>query len=309
MKPATPSMTLQDWGLLVFLSVLWGGSFMFVGFAVRELSPLLIVLSRVVIAAAILLPVHWLLHGPLPHDARSWVSFAGVSITNNVIPFTLFTVGQSMISSGLASVINATTPLFAFSILALAGHEPFSVRKIIGLAIGVTGVAVIKGLAPFGGGAEALGIFLCLLAAVSYGFGSLWAKLRLMQVPPLTASTGQLLCSSVLMGVLVLMFDDATLLAGVSATGWSAILGLAVLSTALAYIVFFRLVIHAGPANANLVTMLIPVSAILLGYLVLDETLKPREIIGTLIIILALVVIDGRAMKWLKRSRPGDHAA
>lgn len=309
MKTAAPVMNLQDWGLLVFLSLLWGGSFMFVGLAIKEMSPFLIVLSRVVIAAAILLPVHWLLQGPLPCDARSWISFAGVSVTNNIIPFTLFTVGQSMISSGLASVINATTPLFTLSILALAGLESFSARKVIGLVFGLAGVAVIKGMTPFGSGTEALGILLCLLAAVSYGFGSLWAKQRLMQVPPLTASTGQLLCSSLLMGVIVVVFDDVRPIAGVSATGWSAILGLAVLSTAVAYIVFFRLITHAGPANANLVTMLIPVSAILMGYLVLDEKLKSNEIAGALIIILALVIIDGRALTWLNRSGVGENTA
>ncbi len=301
MKSTSPTMNLQDWGLLIFLSILWGASFMFIGLAVKELPPLLIVVCRVAIASAILLPIHWMLQGPLPRDARSWVSFAGMSITNNIIPFTLFAVGQSMISSGLASVINATTPLFAFSILALTGREVFSMRKIIGVIIGLAGVAVLKGVKLLGGGAETLGIFLCLLAAVSYGFGSLWAKLRLMDIPPMTTATGQLLCSTVFAGILVLLFDDPSRLADVSATGWSALLGLAAFSTALAYIVFFRLITHAGPANANLVTMIIPVSAILLGYFVLSENLELREIIGAAVIIVALAIIDGRILSLFQR--------
>lgn len=301
MKSTSPTMNLQDWGLLIFLSILWGASFMFIGLAVKELPPLLIVVCRVAIASAILLPIHWMLQGPLPRDARSWVSFAGMSITNNIIPFTLFAVGQSMISSGLASVINATTPLFAFSILALTGREVFSMRKIIGVIIGLAGVAVLKGVKLLGGGAETLGIFLCLLAAVSYGFGSLWAKLRLMDIPPMTTATGQLLCSTAFAGILVLLFDDPSRLADVSATGWSALLGLAAFSTALAYIVFFRLITHAGPANANLVTMIIPVSAILLGYFVLSENLELREIIGAAVIIVALAIIDGRILSLFQR--------
>jgi drug/metabolite transporter (DMT)-like permease len=296
MKPASLAMDLQDWGLLIFLSILWGGSFMFIGLAVKELSPLMIVLCRVVIAAAVLLPFHFLLQGPLPRDRRSWMSFAGMSITNNVIPFMLFATGQSMITSGLASVINATTPLFGFAILAIAGHETFSVRKIIGVFIGLAGVMVLKGVNLFGGGSESFGIFLCLLAAVSYGFGSLWARIRLMTIPPMTTAAGQLTCSSVFMAVLVAFFGEPAELAGLSATGWIAILGLAVFATALAYIVFFRLITHAGPANANLVTMLIPVSAILMGYAVLSEALEAREIVGALIIVGALAIIDGRAL-------------
>lgn len=296
MKPASPAMDLQDWGLLIFLSILWGGSFMFIGLAVKELSPLMIVLCRVVIAAAVLLPFHWLLQGALPRDGRSWVSFAVMSITNNVIPFMLFATGQSMITSGLAAVVNATTPLFGFAILALAGHETFSARKIIGVFIGLVGVMVLKGVNLFGGGSESLGIFLCLMAAASYGFGSLWARMRLMTIPPMTTAAGQLICSSVFMAVLVALFGEPAELAGLSATGWIAILGLAVFATALAYIVFFRLITHAGPANANLVTMLIPVSAILMGYAVLSEALEAREIVGALVIIGALAIIDGRVL-------------
>jgi drug/metabolite transporter (DMT)-like permease len=301
MKSIPRAMDVQDWGLLVFLSILWGGSFMFVGIAVKELSPLLIVLCRVVIAALVLMPFHWLLQGPLPRDRQSWIGFAGMSITNNVVPFLLFATGQSMITSGLASVINATTPLFAFTILALAGHEMFSLRKIIGVVVGLFGVVVLKGVNLFAGGSETLGIFLCLLAAVSYGFGSLWAKQRLMNTPPMTTSTGQLICSSVFVVILVLLFGEPAALANVSTTGWSALFGLALFSTALAYIVFFRLITHAGAGNAQLVTMLIPVSAILMGYVVLAEAVEPLEIAGALIIIGALAIIDGRVLELFRK--------
>lgn len=290
-------MTAQDWGLLVLLSVLWGGTFLFVGLAVRELPPLVIVLARVWIAAAALLFLHRLLQGPLPRDSRSWVSFAVMAFINNVIPFTLFTYGQTMVTGGLAAVINATTPFFALSILAMASEERFELRKIFGLMIGIFGVAVIKGFTLLGEGTQSLGILLCLVASASYGFASLWAKKRLMRIPPLTIATGQLTCSAIYMAVIAFVLDRPSLLLAASPLSWLALVGLAILSTALAYIVYFRLVTHAGPSNAQLVTMLIPVSAILMGYAVLSETLEIREIVGAAIIIFALAIIDGRVLR------------
>jgi drug/metabolite transporter (DMT)-like permease len=290
-------MNAQDWALLVLLSVLWGGSFLFVGIAIRELPPLVIVLARVWIAALALLSLHVALQGPLPRDRQSWFSFAVMSFINNVIPFTLFTYGQMMASAGLAAVINATTPFFALSILAMAGEEPFEWRKVLGLGVGVFGVAVIKGFTLLGEGTQSLGILLCLGATMSYGFASLWAKKRLMLIPPLTIATGQLTCSTLYMTVIAFALDRPALLLGATGLTWLALCGLALLSTALAYIVFFRLVTHAGPANAQLVTMLIPVSAIIMGYVLLSETLEPREITGAAIIIAALAIIDGRLFR------------
>ncbi len=296
MRSPSIRMTAQDWGLLVLLSVLWGGSFLFVGLAIRELPPLVIVLARVWLAAAALLLLHRLLQGPLPRDGRSWVSFAVMAFINNIIPFTLFTYGQTMVTGGLAAVINATTPFFALSFLAMAGEERFELRKVFGLMIGVLGVAVIKGFSLLGEGTQSLGILLCLAASASYGFASLWAKKRLMRMPPLTIATGQLTCSAVYMAVIAFVFDTPALLFDASSLSWLALCGLALLSTALAYIVYFRLVTHAGPANAQLVTMLIPVSAILMGYALLSETLEVREIVGAAIIIVALAIIDGRVL-------------
>jgi drug/metabolite transporter (DMT)-like permease len=297
MKSASPVMNLQDWGLLVFLSILWGGSFMFIGIAVKELPPLVVVLVRVWMAASALLALHLTLLGPLPLDRRSIVSFAVMALINNVIPFIFFAYGQTMIAAGLAAVINATTPFFAVSTLAMAGEDRFLPHKVAGIATGVVGVAVLKGFDLQANSAQSLGILLCLLAAASYGLASLWAKKRLMQIPPLTIATGQLLCSTVYMTVIAFALDRPALLFEASAQAWLALVALAMLSTALAYVVYFRLVTHAGPANAQLVTMLVPVSAILLGYFVLAEALELREIAGAAIIIAALVIIDGRVLR------------
>jgi drug/metabolite transporter (DMT)-like permease len=301
MPPASTPIALRDWGLLLFLSVLWGGSFLFVGIAVKDLPPLVIVMARVVIAAAALLPFHLVMIGGLPRDARSWINFAGMSLLNNIIPFTLIVTGQTMIASGLASVINATTPLFGAAILAVAGEEKLIPRKIAGLLAGIIGVIILTGVTAADAGSQTAGILLVLGASASYGLSSLWAKRRLSGIAPLTLATGQLVCSSVVMTILAFTFDQPSTLLAASRESWMALLALALLATSLAYIVFFRILARAGPANVLLVTMLIPVSAIAMGYAVLNETLELREIVGALIIIGALAIIDGRVFR--KRDR------
>ena len=306
MPPASTHMSFRDWGLLLFLSFMWGGSFLFVGIAVRDLPPLVIVMARVSIAAAALLPFHLVMIGGLPRDRRSWINFAGMALLNNIIPFTLIVTGQTMIASGLASVINATAPLFGAAFLALAGDERLVPRKLAGLVTGLIGVGVLKGTALLDSDGQSLGILLCLGAAASYGLSSLWAKRRLSGIAPLTLATGQLVCSSLVMTILAFAFDRPSALLTASFESWMALLALALLATSFAYIVFFRIIARAGPANVLLVTMLIPVSAIMMGYVVLHETLEPREIIGALIIIGALVIIDGRVFRKL---RSGNYPA
>ncbi len=290
----TPSIDLRSWGLLLLLSIVWGGSYLFVAIAVRDLSPLVIVMARVMIAAAVLLPLHFMLIGPLPTSRTAWVAILGMSVCNNVIPFTLIVTGQTMIASGLASVINATTPLFAVSFIAAAGFEPLVRRKVIGIVIGILGVAVLKGGTIFGAGSQSIGILLCLGAAASYGLGSLWARAKLKGIPPLTAATCQLLGSSAIMAVLASSFSSPSQLLEASQESWLALVGLAVISTSIAYLLFFKIIERSGPANVQLVTMMIPPSAIAMGYVFLGETLEVQEIIGALIIIGALAVIDGR---------------
>jgi drug/metabolite transporter (DMT)-like permease len=296
MKSQSTQIALGDWALLVLLSVIWGGSYLFVGIAVKELSPLTIVMARVMLAAASLLPIHFVLVGGLPRSARVWRTLIGLSILNNIIPFLLIVNGQTMIAAGLASVINATTPLFGVGFIAAAGLEPLVRRKLAGLVIGVAGVAVLKGGSLFDSESQSLGILLCLGAAASYGLGSLWARMTLRDVAPLSAATGQLLVSSLIMAVLGFGFGEPAELLQASLASWLALLGLSLLATSFAYIIFFRVVARAGPANVLLTTMMIPLSAIIMGYAVLGERLDAREILGAVIIIGALVIIDGRAL-------------
>ena len=293
------TIDLRSWALLLFLSILWGGSYLFIGTAVKELSPLVIVLARVAIAAAVLLPIHFAVLGRLPGDAKSWLAFAGMSLLNNIIPFTLIVTGQTMIAGGLASVINATTPMFGAAFLAASGEGRLVARKAAGMIAGVLGVAVLHGTALPELGGQTLGILLCLAAAASYGLSGLWAKWYLKGIPPLTMASGQLLISTVVMSAIAFAFDRPSALLAASPRGWAALLGLAILSTALAYIVFFRIIGRSGAANVLLVTMLIPVSAIVMGYFILGEAVQAREIVGALIIGAALAIIDGRFLNLL----------
>jgi drug/metabolite transporter (DMT)-like permease len=291
---ASPAIVNADWLLLILLSLIWGGSYIFIGIAVKELPTLLIVFVRVALATAILLPVHWLWQGALPTDARSWVSFAGLSLTNNIIPFTLIVYGQHSITASLASVLNATTPFFGLLVLSIAGAEVLTGRKIISLLLGLLGVAVLRGVNFTDLNQETIGILACLGASLSYGMGSLWQKKRVMGTPPVTAATGQLICSTIIMGVLSFALSTPLQLASTSGSTWLALILLAAVSTSFAYLLFFKIITRSGPMAANLVTMMIPVSAIIMAALWLGERITAQEVGGALLIGLGLLVYDGR---------------
>ncbi len=290
----------QAWLMLAGLALIWGGSFMFVGIAVKELPALLIVFARLGIAAAILLPLHWIFQGALPRDSKTWLVCAGMSILNNVLPFTAISWGQHYISGGLASVINATTPMFGAAFMALFALEKLTLRKGLALALGFIGVALLK-QGKFGDlGAQSLGILAVVFASACYGLSSVWAKKYLMVIAPMTIATCQLLSSAAMMLVLVFTFSTPSLYLRASPQTWVALFGLAALSTSIAYLIFFRINKRSGPSFVVLVTMLVPVSAILLGYVVLNEHLSLNELLGALIILCALLIIDGRMLKKLR---------
>jgi drug/metabolite transporter (DMT)-like permease len=297
-------MDARDWMLLILLSILWGGSFFFAGVAVKELPPLTIVLARVALAALLLIPLHLALVGRLPTGAAAWWPFLVMGVLNNVVPFSLIVIGQRDIASGLASVINATTPLFTVVVMAAFGEERLLARKVVGVLVGLAGVAVLRGFSPLSlADAQTVGIGLCLAAALSYGFSGLWGRRRLAGVPPMTSATCQLVSSSLVMTVLAAVVEQPWTLPVPSTATLLAIVGFAALSTALGYIVFFQILVRSGASNVMLVTLLIPISAILLGHLVLGEQIKPREIVGALVIGSSLLIIDGRVLALLAPRR------
>jgi drug/metabolite transporter (DMT)-like permease len=223
-----------------------------------------------------------------------------MGLLNNVVPMSLIAFGMTTVSSGLASVLNATTPLFTTLLLAAAGDEPLTPRRLTGVMCGVVGVAFLQAPAMVHPTGTAIGVLLCLIAAFSYGLAGLWARRRLAGVHPLVAATGQLMVSGAVMAVLALAVERPWLLPTPVATSWLAIVGLGVLSTAVAYILFFQIVTLSGASNVMLVTLLIPLPAIFLGRTVLGETLETHQLAGAAIIAVALVIIDGRLASGLR---------
>jgi drug/metabolite transporter (DMT)-like permease len=289
----------RDWSLLALLSVLWGGSFFFNGVLLRELPPLTVVLLRVALAAIMLLPLLRVYGIAFPRGLAGWKPYLAIGLLNNVLPFSLVVMGQTYIPSGLASILNATTPLFTVVVMAAAGDEKLHARRVAGVVVGLIGVIILRGQDLGLTTGQGVGILLCLAGAFSYGLAALFARRRLSDSPPLATATFQLLASSMMMTVIVAVFERPWRLPMPGATTWLAMIGLAALSTALAYIVFFQILRRSGSTNVMLVTLLIPVTAILLGHLVLGESLSLRQMIGALVIGSALLLIDGRVLKFM----------
>jgi len=296
----TPSLSISatDWLLLILLSVLWGGAFYFAKVAVLEIPTLTLVFGRVAIAAAVLLVLTQLMRTPLPRDRETWQILGVMAVLNNVLPFTLIVWAQIHISVGLASILNATSPLFSvFVAHALTADDKLSGGRVVGLIAGFIGVVLLIGPDLLGElGAHLWAQIACLAAACSYAFGAVYSR-RLRGLQPITVATGQLTMSAVLLLPIVLIFDTPGIVMSVSRAALWALLALAVLSTAFAYLIYFRLIARAGATNALLVTFLIPVSAILLGMALLSEQLALHQLAGMIAIFAGLAAIDGRAAR------------
>jgi drug/metabolite transporter (DMT)-like permease len=309
---AAGTMAPREWAMLVALAILWGGSFFFNGVAVRELPAFTLVWLRVAVAAVTLLAVTRLTGERLPRNLDAWTAFAGMAILNNVLPFVLIVWGQHRIASGLASILNATTPLFTVLIANwLMPDERLTPLKIVGVVVGFAGAAVMVGpdaLAGLNGGIVAQ--IACLGGALSYAFAGIYGRrFRRMGVPPLATATGQVITSAVLLLPVMLLVDEPWTLPMPHAATLMAVLGVGVLSTALAYVLYFRILAAAGATNLLLVTFLIPVSAVLLGALVLGEVLLARQFLGMALIGAGLAFIDGRLPRLLLGKRKVVKAA
>jgi drug/metabolite transporter (DMT)-like permease len=319
----------REWALLIILSILWGGSFFFAEVALEALPPLSVVFARVAIGALALLVLVHATGLRLPREFRLWRAFFVMGALNNLIPFSLIVWGQTEITGGLAAILNATTPLFTV-VLAhiLTRDERLTPAKLAGVAAGFLGVAIMIGPEVLGGlgtgglGTGGLGIgglgigglgigglgigglgiavlaqLAVLAAALSYAFAGIYGR-RFRDTPPLVTATGQVTASTILLCPLALMVDQPWNLAVPGPMILGALLGLGLLSTAAAYVIYFRILASAGATNLLLVTFLIPVSAILLGVMVLSEQLTAAQLAGMGLIALGLAAIDGRVLRW-----------
>ncbi|MGE0503039.1 MAG: DMT family transporter [Rhizobiaceae bacterium] len=297
-------MSAREWAMLLALGIVWGGSFFFAKVAVVEMHPLALVLLRVGIAAAAL---HlWLVARGLSFRLAFpfWGWLLALGLLNNVLPFSLIFAGQVHLGAGVASVLNATTPFWTALIAnAATQDEKLSLNKVAGIGLGIAGTAAMIG--PDLGDAASGPIWpkIALIgASVSYALALMIAK-RLSVLPPPVVATAQLTVSTLVMTPVVLVVGAHAGLTAVATTVWAAVLGLALISTAFAYLLYFSIVRSAGATNASLVTLIVPASAILLGVGLLGERIEAYEIVGMAIIAAGLVIIDGRILNRICRNK------
>jgi len=296
-------MGKAEWGLLLLLSVIWGGSFFVSKIALAEVPPFTLVFSRVFLAASSLYLIIRLYGQKLGLSLPMIAVFFGMGLLNNLIPFSLIFYGQTQIASGLASILNATTPIFTVIVAhALTRDEKINPAKFAGIILGIIGVTVMLWKDMTGGfNLSVLAMLACLGAALSYAFASVYGrKLNAMDISPLVGAFGQVSASMVMILPIMILVDKPWTLAVPSLPIIGAILALGLICTALAYVIFFRILARGGATNISLVALLIPVSAVLLGAVFLGERLSWAHFCGMGLIGLGLVVLDGRVFKFFK---------
>jgi drug/metabolite transporter (DMT)-like permease len=300
-------MNRGDWTILVVLALIWGGAFFFIGVAVRHVPPLTYVLLRLSIGAAGLWTYLAVRGERISLPRQVWGSILLLALLNNALPFALFGWSQTHIASGLASILNATTPIWGVLVAHfLTQDERMTPRKVAGVLLGFGGVAVMIGPSLLSSlGTSALAQLACVTASLSYALAAVWARrFRRLGISPFSVTTGQLTAGALVMLPVAMIVDRPWTHAMPPLSAWAAIGALALLCTALGYVLYFRLIDHAGATNALLVTLLVPPVAILLGALFLSETLAPQDFAGLALIAVGLAAIDGRLVTALRRRRP-----
>jgi drug/metabolite transporter (DMT)-like permease len=299
-------MNRGDWLILLALALIWGSAFFFISVAVHAIAPLTYVWLRLTIASAGLWLFLWWKGDRIALPRSVWGSIILLALLNNAIPFALFGWGQTHIASGLASILNATTPIWGVVVAhVFTRDERMSPRKIGGVLLGFGGVATMIGPTLLSNlGTSALAQLACVAASLSYAFAAVWARrFRRMGLPPMTVTTGQLTAGAMVMLPVALVVDQPWTGSFPGLAPLAALSALALLCTAFAYVLYFRLIDHAGATNALLVTLLVPPTAILLGALFLGEALAAQDFLGLGLIALGLAAIDGRLLSLL-RPRP-----
>lgn len=304
-------MSAATWSMLVLLSLLWGGSFFFNGVALRELTPFTVVLLRVGFAALVLAAIAAARGAAIPWRASTVFAFFVMAALNIVIPFTLIVWGQTQIPSGLASILNATTPLFAVLVAhVFTRDEKLTPLRGIGVLAGFAGVVALVGPAALG--ASDAGVLAHLAgvgAALSYALAGVYARRFVRQgVTTLASAAATTIAATVMMLPLAFVFERPFEALSASGSAWAAIAGLALLSTAAGYLLYYRILAKAGATNLMLVTFLMPVTAILLGWAALGEQLRPAHFLGMALIGCGLALIDGRVVGLWRRAPAGERA-
>jgi drug/metabolite transporter (DMT)-like permease len=296
--PAAPQMAARDYGLIALQSMLWGSAFFFIALVGGEVQPITITALRLVPACLVLLVVIHVLGLRLPATWGAWGKMLLMSAFNNVVPFILIIHAQRDVSGGIAAIFNATAPLFAVFIAPLfVPEERWSWLRICGILTGIVGVAVLVGGA---GAVKPMAAGLLLTAACCYASANVMTRLFFPGIPPFVIACAQMIASLVLAASAALLFEQPWRMAPPSERTWLAIAAMGILSSAFASLCHFTVLRRAGATNAMLVTIILPLTPIVLGSLLLGEQITVRQLIGGLIIAFALVIIDGRLFRALQ---------
>ena len=296
------NLTGRAWAEMMLLAMIWGGSFLSIRVALDEISPLASVAHRTTWAMLVLWGVIAIMRIPLPRDPKIWFSFLVMGLMNNVIPFTLMAWGQLYIESGLTSILNAFTAVVGVVIASLFfADERISLRKGIGVFLGFFGVAVAIGLESFRTlDLRSMAQLAVIGGTVAYAIAGVWARKRLVGMPPQLAAAGMLTGSTVIMLPLAYFIDGPLSFDLEARTMW-AIGYYAIIATAFAYLLYYRVLAMAGSGNLMLVTLLVAPIAITLGAVVLGEKLGTNAYFGFAILAVGLTILDGRVWKAMQR--------
>ena len=289
-----------DWLRLVFLSLLWGGSYIWIELALVSTSPVSIVFIRISVAAICLIIFCVITKIKLNLNKDLIIIFFIMGLLNNVIPFNLIAWGQTQTTASVSSILNATTPLFTVIVANYwPNGEKATIARISGVLLGIIGVTVLIGFNMSDMSNSVLGQSAILVAAISYAFSALVGK-KLRSINPILAAAGMLTASSIFFLPIVLMIENPFLIE-INQQTIISLLGLSILSTAIAYIIFYKLIASIG-SNVMLVTLLMPISAILMAIIFLNEELQYQHILGLILVLIGLLLVDGRILKIFKSS-------
>jgi len=292
----------RSWADLLLLALIWGGTFVAVGIGLREIGVLTLVAFRV-LGGAIVLWIYVFAKGlQIPKKPSVWGAFLIMGLLNNVIPFSLITWGQTYTEAGLAAILNGSTAIFGVLVAAMVfADEKLSRSKVIGVTLGFVGVATAMGLSHLGQfNLTSLAQLAILGASISYAFAGAWGRSKLQRLSPQVAAAGMTGFSGAIMAGLALSIEGGPTM-NYSAPIWVALIYLAAAATALAYLLYYRILAAAGSGNLLLVTLLIPPVAIGLGALMLGENLTNQAILGFVILAFGLIILDGRALRAVSR--------
>ncbi|MEO3945939.1 DMT family transporter [Gorillibacterium sp. CAU 1737] len=296
-------MQRKEMGMLLLLASVWGASFLFMRIASPALGPFFTTEVRVGLAGAVLL-LYAALRGRMPKLRERWKAYLIVGGINAALPFTLICAAELHLNASLAAILNATTPLFTALVVWASTQERPGRGKAVGLILGVLGVAILVGWSPLPlDGPNLLAIAFSLLAALCYGIGTTYAGRAFRGVPPLEVAIGQQLGAAVLLLPLALYHFPKS--APSAPVVWS-LLGLSLLCTAVAYLIFYRLVERVGAVKTVTVTFLVPIFGIIWGVLFLKEEIHATTLIGLAVILGSLLLVNQIALPWpsrLKRLR------